>query len=69
MDARKRSGNKNDAKKPLVSMASDNHTSETNVAAVYTTIYAPTRHDPYALTIFIYLESQYLSLEQRTFDK
>ena len=61
MDARKRSGNKNDAKKPLVSMASDNHTSETNVTAVYTTIYAPTRHDPICFNyIYILRESVFI---------
>ena len=38
MVARKRSGNKNNAKKPLATMASNNPTSETNLTAVYTTI-------------------------------
>ena len=38
MDAKRRSVNKNDAKKHLVPTASDNHTFETRVTGVYTPI-------------------------------
>ena len=38
MNARRRSVNENDAKKPFIINASDNHASETHVTGVYTTL-------------------------------
>ena len=38
IDARRRSVNKNDAKKPFAAKASDNHASETHVTGVYTCV-------------------------------
>ena len=49
---------KNDAKKPLVTKASENHTSETHVTGVYTPYILPLAMTSCATTYYVLIESQ-----------